>query len=93
MTAFALPAETAVMHIVAIVTTAATSRQTDLTVHRPFVAGLARDADVAAIEFEGALFVVVKNPCLPVTRVVTQSTVRAEGALVRIVFGVTGIAL
>ena len=92
MTTLALPAETAVMHIVPIVTTAATPSQTDLAAHRPFVTGLAGESQVTTIELEVALPVVIEYPCLPVTRVVTQPALRSQGAFVRIVPGVAGAA-
>ena len=92
MAAFTQPPEAAIVHVVAIVTATAASRQTDLTAHRSLVAGLAGQAHVTAIELEGAALVVIENPRLPVTGVVTQTAVRAEGALVLVLFGVTGAA-
>lgn len=80
------------MHVVAIVTAIATAGQTYLAAHWPLVAGLTGQVHVTTVELEGTAFVMVEIPRLPVTRVVTQSAIRAERALMFVFFGMAGVA-
>lgn len=73
-------------------TAAATPRQTYLATYWSFMAGLAGQTNVTAIEFKGTAFVMIEIPRLPVTGVVTQSAIRAECALVFVIFVMAGVA-
>ena len=69
MTTFTLPAETAVVYIIAVMTTAATCRQTYFSAYRPLVTGRTRQTSMTAIELERGARVMVELPCLPVSGV------------------------
>ena len=83
MTTFTTVAEVAVVHIVLVMTTAASRGHQHFFVHRLLVAGITIGADlfVRPVQLEIGL-VVIEVPRLPVARVVANLALRAEAALV-----------
>jgi len=80
-----LPAESAVVNIVARMAARAGRRRRELAGHGPRVAGKAIQALVGTVENEFGALVVIKVPALPVGGVVTGFAVGAELALVGVV--------
>jgi len=95
MTAFALRAELAVVHIVLAVTTQARGVELDIRgdVHSLAMAGNASDPAVSAVEREMRLLGVIERPRVPVVRVVTERAVEPERALVGVVVAMAVDAL
>ena len=75
MTTFAVPAETTVVHIIAVVTTTAACRQTCFSAYRPLMTGLTCQTSMATIELERGTRVMVELPGLPVAGVVAHATI------------------
>jgi len=88
MTPATVGAELAVMDVVGAMTVSAVLAQARLCSERLAMTAFARDVRVRTVERETRLRVVVKQPLLPVDRVVAKEAVLAKSPLVRVIVAV-----
>lgn len=88
MTATAVEAELAVMHVIGAMTVGATAAQHRLSGEWTPVASVTLHVEMRALQSKGGLPVVVELPLQPVHRVVAQGAVIREAVLVWIAVAV-----
>ena len=92
MAAFTLQSETAVVHVIALMTGAAGLGQANLVLGRFAMTGVTEDLFMGAVEFVIGLGIVVEAPHAPAVGVVAQCATVPQGALVDVVLFMAGVA-